>query len=487
MDIVSNEIGHEGLHAVIPDPYPDAPASFEDVDHIVSEMRGFFSLGLTRDVEFRIHKLRQLKSYLRAHEDEIFSALEHDLGKSAFESYATELGLVYEEIDYAIMHAFRWSQMRLRRTPPALLPATSVVYPQPLGVVLVMSPWNYPLQLTLIPLVDAICAGNCVVLKTSRTSTATSDFIARLCFHLFDPRFVFCFRGSDDVNRWLLQTRFDKIFFTGSPRVGREVMRAAADHLCDVTLELGGKNPCIVDRTANVRRAAARIVWGKCLNAGQTCVAPDYLLVHESVAVDFLAWVEHYVHAYYGDEPLQSSDYPRLVNRAHFDRVCRLADEHAPTTKLVLGGRRDEHSLKIEPTVLYDVSPEDPVMREEIFGPVLPVVPYRSLAKAIEFAQRYDSPLACYVFSDDPLTQNRVINELPFGGGCINDVVTHIANNHLPFGGVGQSGIGSYHGKAGFECFSHFKPVLRKPDWPDLPFRTPPYRGKLGLLRLLMH
>jgi aldehyde dehydrogenase (NAD+) len=487
MDILTDDWNREGWRTIVPDPYPDTPKSQEDVEHIVSEMRGFFSLGVTRSVEFRVRQLRRLKTYLRSHENEIFASLKRDLGKPAFESYATELGLVYEEIDYCVMHTYRWSQVRVRRTHPALLPARSFIAPEPLGVALIMAPWNYPLQLVLIPLVDAICAGNCVALKPSRKSAATSRFIAKLCYELFDPRYIFCFPGGDEMNDWLLKVRFDKLFFTGSPRVGRIVMHAAADHLCDVTLELGGKNPCIVDRTANVRRAAQRIAWGKCINAGQTCVAPDYLLVHESVVVDFLAYLEYYLHVQYGNDILASKDYPHLIDRDHFDRVCRLIDEHGPDAQVIIGGGRDAETLKIEPTALYGVTEEDPIMQEEVFGPVFPIITYRSLAKALEIVQNHENPLACYVFSDDSLTQNRLMRELPFGGGCINDVVVHIANNHLPFGGVGQSGIGSYHGKAGFECFTHFKPILKRPSLPEPPLRTPPYAGKMGILRLFMH
>lgn len=487
MSILTDDWNRDGWSSIIPEPYPDDPNSLEEVEEVVSHMYDFYELGLTRDTDFRVWMLRRLKTYLKSHEDEIFSALYADLGKVPFESYETELGLVYKEINYCIMHSYRWSQSRLRRTQLAHFPSLSCIFPQPMGVVLIMSPWNYPLQLTLIPLIDAICAGNCVALKPSRTSTETGRFIAKLCYELFDPHFVFCFHGSDEMNDWLLQVRFDKLFFTGSPRVGRKVMHAAADNLCSVTLELGGKSPCFIDRSANLVRAAQRIAWGKCLNAGQTCVAPDYFLVHEDVLIDFLAYLEYYLHKYYGKDILACDDYPHIINRRHFDRICGLIDSCNPDARIIFGGGRDESTLKIEPTAIYGVKMDDPVMKEEIFGPVFPIIPYRSLAEAFEITEGLGYPLSCYIFADDPEIQRRIVSELPYGGGCINDVVSHIANNHLPFGGFGESGIGSYHGKAGFDCFTHYKSVLKKSTLVELPIRTPPFDGKLPLLRMFMH
>lgn len=485
--MITDDWNRDGWSTIIPEPYPDNPSSLEEVEEIVSHMYDFYEIGLTRDTDFRIWMLRRLKAYLRSHEEEIFAALKADLGKAPCESYATELGLVYEEIDYCIMHCYRWSQSKLRRTPIAHFPSLSSIFPQPMGVVLIMSPWNYPLQLALIPLVDAICAGNCVALKPSRASKATSEFIAKICYELYDPHYVYCFHGSDEMNDWLLKVRFDKLFFTGSQRVGKLVMHAAAENLCDVTLELGGKSPCFVDRTADLQRAAQRIAWGKCLNSGQTCVAPDYFLVHESVAIDFVAYLEYYLREYYGDDILANDDYPRMINRRHFDRVCRLIDVHGPDATVVFGGGRDPETLKIEPTVLYGVDLDDPVMKEEIFGPVFPIITYRTLAEAFEITENFGYPLACYIFSTDPVVQQRIVEELPYGGGCINDVIVHLANNHIPFGGFGESGLGAYHGKAGFECFTHYKSMLRKGNLMELPIRTPPYEGKMPLLRLFMH
>jgi aldehyde dehydrogenase (NAD+) len=475
-----------GWTNIVPEPYPEDPDSLEDVQGIVSSMRGFQKLGLTRDPFFRMRMLRRLRTYLKQHEDEALDALQADLGKAPFEGYATELGQVYDEIHTLFTRLAYWSQPRLRHTPISLFPGYSVLYPEPLGVVLVMSPWNYPLQLALIPLVDAVGAGNCVALKPSRKSPHTTAFIAKLCREVFDPHHVYCFPGSDEMNGWLLETPFDKLFFTGSKRVGRKVMAAAAEQLCDVTLELGGKNPCIVDRAADLERAAQRIAWGKCLNAGQTCVAPDYLLVHEGVVIDFLAYLEYHLHRLYGKDILASPDYPRIVDRAHFDRLCRLIDEPGPTAQVIFGGGRDADALKIEPTVLFDVTLDDPVMQDEVFGPVLPILTFRTLAEAIEVAGGFDKPLACYVFSQDPTVQRRVVQELDFGGGCINDTIVHVANNELPFGGIGPSGLGAYHGKAGFECFTHYKPVIKRSTFIEVPLRRAPYAGKLPLLRLLL-
>lgn len=276
------------------------------------------------------------------------------------------------------------------------------------------------------------------------------------------------------MNDWLLATRFDKLFFTGSPRIGHVVMQAAAAHLSDVTLELGGKSPCIVDETANLKRAAQRIAWGKCINSGQTCVAPDYLLVHESAAVDLAAMIEVYVHEYYGDDILANPDYPRMINRHHFDRVCGLIDNRNPHAFVAVGGNRNAETLKIEPTVMMGVTLDDPVMGEEIFGPVLPLMTYRTLDEAFAIVRQFESPLACYLFGDDRAVQRRVVAQLPFGGGCINDVVVHLANNHMGFGGFGNSGLGSYHGKTGFDCFTHYKSILEKSTLVELPVRTFP-------------
>jgi len=458
-----------------------------DVQMVVDRMHAFHREGGIRPLDARKRALRQLRAYLQAHEAELYAALHEDLGKSEFESYATELGLVYDEIRTCLKHMDAWARPRRVHTPLAHFHAVSRVYAQPMGVACIMSPWNYPIQLALVPLVDAIAAGNCVALKPSRTSAATGTYLKNLCDAVFAQELVYCFPGSGKMNDWLLETPFEKLFFTGSPRIGHVVMKAAAKNLSDVTLELGGKSPCFIDEHADVRRAAQRIAWGKCINSGQTCVAPDYFLVHESVADSFVEQLDIWLHRYYGKDILANPDYPHMINRHHFDRVCELIDEHGPAAAVALGGKRDESLLKIEPTVLRGVTLDDPVMGEEIFGPVLPIIEYRALDEALDIARTFPAPLACYVFSSSKSVWKRIVDELPFGGGCFNDVIVHLANNHMGFGGFGNSGLGSYHGKCGFECFTHRKSTLSKGTWIELPVRNFPSTSlKLKIIRSLI-
>lgn len=471
----------------------DAPATqgevagLEDLNAIIDRQRAFFATGKTRDISWRLGMLKRFKAYLHSHEAEILQALHDDLGKCDFEGYATELGLVYDEINACTKHGRSWARPQRVYTPIVHFHSSSKVYPEPFGVCAVMAPWNYPIQLALNPMVDALCAGNCVVLKPSRTSVATSAFLGKMCAEVFPPEYVFCLPGSVEMNEWILQVRFDKIFFTGSPKVGHRIMHAAADNLTHVTMELGGKSPCIVDESANVKRAAQRIAWGKCINSGQTCVAPDYFLVHERIVDDFLAQLEFQLHKYYGANILESDEYPHMINRHHFDRVCGLIDNRNPDARVAFGGERNSTTLKIAPTAITGVTLEDPVMGEEIFGPVLPILTYRTLDEALAIIAHFEHPLACYLFSDDRQVQRRVVAEVPFGGGDINDVIVHLANNHMGFGGVGNSGLGAYHGKKGFECFSHFKSMLKKGTWLEIPVRVPPFGNKIKLLRMLMH
>ena len=458
-----------------------------DVEAAAQKMRDFFQTGKTLDLDFRRQALTQLKAYLKANEDRILDALREDLGKAPFEGYATELGLVYDEINTCLKHLGSWSRPRRVRTPIVHFRSSSKVYPYPLGVVLVLSPWNYPLQLALVPLVDAIAAGNCVGLKPSRTSKATGNLLIEMLASVFPPEFVCGFPGSGEMNDWLLEVRWDKLFFTGSPPVGHTIMQAAAKFLTPVTLELGGKSPCIVDETANVKRAAQRIAWGKSINSGQTCVAPDYFLVHESVADRFVEQIDACFHQYYGADILSSDQWPRMISKRHFDRVMGLIENRNPQATVAFGGHGDAEALKIEPTLMRGVTLDDPVMNEEIFGPVLPMLTYRTLDEAFAIVRTFEKPLACYVFSDSAAVQQRVIYELQFGGATINDVVIHLANNHMGFGGVGNSGMGAYHGKVGFDCFTHYKSTLKKGTWLEMPIRNPPFDDtKMKLLRMLM-
>lgn len=458
-----------------------------DVQASVDSMRAWFDTGATLPLHFRRNVLQSLRSYLKKHENEALCALREDLGKAAFEGYATELGIVYDEIRLCLNKLYAWAKPRRVTTPLAHFPSSSKIYPSPYGVVAVLSPWNYPLQLALVPIVDALTAGNCVVLKPSRTSPATSAFLQELCSEVFDNNLVRCLPGGGSMNDWVLQTRFDKIFFTGSPRIGRQIMHAAAENLTDVTLELGGKSPCIIAEDASIKRAAQRIAWGKCINSGQTCVAPDYFLVHESVLDEFVAELDTWLHKYYGTNIIENDEYPHMINVHHFERVCKLIDERNPDANIALGGKHCRESLKIEPTVLTGVTLDDPVMGEEIFGPVLPIITWRTLDEAMKIIQSFPSPLACYIFSENKIVQEQIISMVPFGGATINDVIIHLANNHMGFGGFGESGMGAYHGKAGFDCFTHYKSTLKKSTLIEIPVRVPPFSSaKMRLVKLLM-
>lgn len=465
----------------------DSYTSAADVQAAVDSMHAWFETGKTLPLHYRRSVLQSLRSYLKKHETEVLNALHEDLGKAPFEGFATELGIVYDEIRLCLSKLYSWAKPRHVGTPLAHFPSSSKVYPSPFGVVAVLSPWNYPLQLALVPVVDALTAGNCVVLKPSHTSPATSAFLQKLCNEVFDNNLVRCLPGGGHMNDWILETKFDKIFFTGSPRVGRQIMHAAADNLTDVTLELGGKSPCIIAEDANIKRAAQRIAWGKCINLGQTCVAPDYFLVHESVVDAFIAELDTWLHEYYGKNILESPDYPHMINKHHFDRVCGLIDNHNEKAKIALGGGRDEDTLRIEPTVMRGVTLDDPVMQEEIFGPVLPIITWNTFDEALNVIRSFPSPLACYVFSTSKVFQEQVMQAVPFGGATINDVVIHLANNHMGFGGFGESGMGAYHGKVGFDCFSHYKSTLKKSNLIEMPVRNPPFNDmKMKIVKLLM-
>lgn len=449
---------------------------------IIEKQRAYYGTGATLPLEFRAEQLKKLKQALKEYEPKLLAALTQDLGKPPFEGYATELGILYEELNFTLKHFKAWARPKRVTTPIVHFPAKSVVYTEPLGVVLIMSPWNYPLQLTVAPLIAAIAAGDCAVIKPSRYSPATSAVMEEMLHHYFDEEYISVFQGGSQVNTALLELKYDHIFFTGSPNVGRIVMEAASKNLTPVTLELGGKSPCIVDETADIELAARRIAWGKLINSGQTCVAPDYVLVHESRQEEFIRCYGVAVKTYYGDDPIHNPEYCKIINEKHFNRLSGLlADGTA-----ALGGRSNAELRKIEPTVLTGVTPDSPVMREEIFGPILPVIPFHSFTEAGEFAKARPKPLALYLFTSDPQRELRVINEVPFGGGCINDTVAHLGNPHMHFGGVGESGMGAYHGETGFYTFSHRKSVLKKSVRLDVPVRYAPYGEKLSLLRKLM-
>jgi acyl-CoA reductase-like NAD-dependent aldehyde dehydrogenase len=451
----------------------------EPVSNLVQQQRAFFRTGQTQELKFRIDQLKRLRQTIADQEDAILAALKTDLNKPAFESYFAEIRLVTEEIDYAVKHLRSWAKPRSVAVPSTLQPAKATVRPEPLGVVLIIAPWNYPFQLVLAPLVAALAAGNCAVLKPSELVPNVSRVVAAVVEKTFEPDYVAVMEGGIDISQALLAEKFDHIFFTGGTAIGKVVMQAAANHLTPVTLELGGKSPCIVDVDVPIQTTAKRIAWGKFLNAGQTCVAPDYLLVDRRIKSALMNEIQVAITQLYGDNPAHSPDYGRIVNDKHFNRLVALLE----TGNIIVGGKTDAKNRYISPTVLDQITWNDLVMQEEIFGPILPVLEYTQIEEAIEQIQTQPKPLALYLFSRNPTLQQQVLQSTSSGGVAINDTIMQSAVTTLPFGGVGDSGMGQYHGKAGFDTFSHTKSIVTKPFWPDLPFRYPPYGHKLDRLR----
>ena len=443
----------------------------EEIHQILDRQRTFFASGATLPVNQRVRRLRRLYRAIKIYEDEICAALKTDLGKSRQESYMCEIGLTLSEITHMLKHIYLYAAEKRKPTPLAQYVSRSFIKPSPYGTVLIMSPWNYPFLLTIEPLVDAIAAGNTCVVKPSAYSPATTAVIKKLLASCFKPEYVSVVDGGREENACLLEQKFDYIFFTGSQNVGKEVLRKSAEHLTPVSLELGGKSPCVVDASANIRLAARRIVFAKFLNCGQTCVTPDYIYCQESVREDLLVHLRREIIRQFGEHPLTNPDYGKIINKKHFDRICGLIDEN----KLYCGGEVRENELRIAPTVLDGVTWNDAVMQEEIFGPVLPVLTYHSLEDLIKLLNEKPHPLAAYYFSSDRNQIRRFTSKVQFGGGCINDAVIHLATSNLPFGGVGASGMGSYHGKAGFDTFSHKKSIVDKKTFIDLPMRYQPY------------
>lgn len=444
----------------------------EEMELLLRQQKQYFYKGATLPVDARIRALRRLLEAVEKYEPLIYEALEKDLGKSRFESYMCEVGLVKSEIGYMIRHVRRFSSEKTVHTPLAQFASRSYVKPSPYGVCLIMSPWNYPFLLTIDPLADAIAAGNTAILKPSAYSPNTSTVIAQMIRSCFEPQCVTVITGGREENSALLDLPFDYIFFTGSINVGRLVMSRAAERLTPVTLELGGKSPCIVDSTAKLKLAARRIVFGKFLNCGQTCVAPDYLLCDERVEDRLLTEICNEIIRQFGQNPLNNEDYGKIVNEKHFQRLCSLMDPE----KVVKGGQTDPDHLRIAPTVMDHVTFDDDIMGEEIFGPILPVLTYRSIDEVIERINSMSHPLALYIFTEDRRTARQITSRCGFGGGCINDTIIHLATSEMGFGGFGESGMGSYHGRAGFDNFSHKKNIVDKKTWMDHPMRYQPYR-----------
>ena len=447
----------------------------EKILSILEKQRKFFASGVTLDVNYRIAALKKLRSALQNREAAIADALRSDLGKSAEEGYMCETGIVLAEISYMLKHIRRFSREQTVATPLAQFASRSYRKPAPYGVTLIMSPWNYPLMLSLDPLVDAIAAGNTVVLKPSAYSPATSRLLAEVIGDLFPEEYIAVVEGGRQENAYLLDQKFDYIFFTGSKSVGQLVLEKASRHLTPATLELGGKSPCIVDKSADLELAARRIVFGKFLNCGQTCVAPDYILCHSSVKDRFLACIKKEILRQYGSDYRNNPLYGKIISKRHFDRVAGLID----AGKVVYGGHFDPSSQKIEPTVMDGVTWDDPVMGEEIFGPIMPILTFDAMDEVIRTVNSHDTPLALYIYAEDRQVIRSVTSRCSFGGGCINDCIIHLATSNMGFGGMGESGMGAYHGKTGFDTFSHYKSIVDKKTWMDLPMRYQPY-NKLG-------
>ncbi len=452
------------------------------IQEIYNRQKEFFISGKSRDIEFRIEYLKRFRSAIYKYEDDLRAALMEDLGKCGTESYATEIGIVLSEIRYALSHVRSWARKKRVKTALLHFPSRSYIIKEPMGNTLIMSPWNYPVQLTLVPLIGAISSGCTAVIKPSRYSEATSKVLKALIEDTFPPEYIALFEGGRDVNAELLEYKWDYIFFTGSVNVGRLVAEKAARDLAKVTLELGGKSPVIIDESAKLDVAASRLAFGKFINAGQTCVAPDYFLVHKSRSKEFLSLMVKAIEKAYSSNQIGNDEFGKIINRHHFERLKWLI-EGSP---VYYGGKTDEEKNKIGATILFPVKPEDPVMQEEIFGPVMAVMEYENLDDAIEFIRKRPHPLALYVFSENRKNIEKIHSSLIFGGGCINDAIMHLVSHHLPFGGVGESGLGSYHGKKTFDDFSHEKSILDHKTIIDITLRSAPYGKKEKIIRKML-
>lgn len=443
-----------------------------DIQKIVEKQRAYYNTQVTKDISFRLNALISLQKAINAHEDKIIEALKKDLNKAPLEAIMTEIGIVRQELSHMIKHFRHWAKPKRVKTPLFLFSAKSYIYPEPYGVVLIMSPWNYPFQLAIDPLIGAIAAGNCCIIKPGSYAENTASAIQELIAHTFNEEYITTVLGGREENQTLLEQKFDYIFFTGSSNVGRMVMEKAAAHLTPVSLELGGKSPCIVDGTQCMKLTAKRLAFGKFVNAGQTCVAPDYVFVKREYQIQLVNELKNVISMFFGSDPIKNPDLPKIINAKHHQRLLGLLENQA----IAVGGNYSETS--IAPTVLTDVSLTSPIMQEEIFGPILPIIPYDSIEEVITYINSKDRPLAFYLFSTDKVLENKLIKSISFGGGTINDTLMHVASSKLGFGGVGASGMGSYHGIHSFNTFSHMKSVLKRDTWIDLSFRYHPYDEK---------
>ncbi|MFK4784700.1 aldehyde dehydrogenase [Fusobacterium sp. MFO224] len=443
---------------------------------ILKEMKSFYQTRETKDISFRINQLLKLKEVILSNEDEIIKALKLDLGRPSFESYLTEIGIILNSISYTVDNLKKWSKLKKVRTPMNQLGASSYIKPEPYGVVLIISPFNFPFNLCIEPLIGAISAGNCAVIKPSEETPHVSKLIEKMFHENFSKRYIQVVQGGKNVINELIHTPFDYIFFTGSVSVGKIIMKAASENLTPVTLELGGKSPCIIDKDANLKIAAERVAWGKFLNAGQICIAPDYLFVHEIIKDEFIQELKEVINKFYGLNIHESPDFSRIINEKHTERLIKILK--ADKNKIIFGGNSILEEKYIEPTLMDNVSWEDNCMEDEIFGPILPIIPFNDIDQVIDVINSKPKPLALYIFTDNVYLENRILDRTSSGGVCINDVINHYSNHHLPFGGVGNSGIGSYHGKESFKTFSHMKGILSKSTKISNTLAFPPYTLK---------
>ncbi|WP_449539598.1 aldehyde dehydrogenase [Ferdinandcohnia sp. Marseille-Q9671] len=450
---------------------------------LLKRQREFFATGKTKEIAFRIETLKEIRNIIKMNEKQIMKALQIDLNKSEFEAYTTEIGFVLEELRFTIKHIEKWAKPRKVKATLSGFGTKSYIYPEPYGVALIISPWNYPFQLAFAPLIGAIAAGDCAILKPSELTPVTSKLLANLISKAFPQEYIAVVEGGVETSTALLNEKSDYIFFTGSVSVGKIIMEAAAKNLTPVTLELGGKSPCIIHKDANLRYAAKRIAWGKYTNAGQTCVAPDYLYIHNDVKDEFLQLLKNAIDDLYGDVLREDSRFTKIVSDNHFKRLTAFLTNSG---SIYHGGKYDADKRIIAPTILSDITWRDPIMEDEIFGPILPIIGYDDLLEIIEEVNRRPKPLALYIFSEIERVQNKVLESISFGGGCVNDTVYHFTSPHLPFGGVGESGIGAYHGKGSFDIFSHEKGIMKQTTRFDLPFRYPTMKHGLKLIKLIM-
>ncbi|MGF7109025.1 aldehyde dehydrogenase [Treponema pedis] len=455
----------------------------KDILSSVKNCKSFFDTGITKSCDFRLTQLKKLKKALFENEKEILNALYSDLHKTNFEGYFSEFAIVKEELDFTIKHLKKWIKPKRVHTPLAHFKSSSKIIYEPFGTVLIMSPWNYPLNLTLTPLIGAMAAGNCSIVKPSNYSPATSAIIEKIISKHFPPEYINVILGGREENSSLLEQRFDYIFFTGGTEVGKLVMQAAAKYVTPMTLELGGKSPCIVEKSANLKTAARRLVFGKYLNAGQTCVAPDYLLLENAVKTEFIEELKNALKEFFPTETYLQIHFPHIVNEKHFDRLMGLIEGE----KIITGGKGNKNQKFIEPTILDNIDFNSKIMQEEIFGPILPIIGFDSLNEVIKEIKLREKPLAFYVFTQDKKIEEKLLSEISFGGGCVNDTIVHLATNYLPFGGVGASGMGKYHGIESFKTFSNAKSILKKSFFPDIDVRYHPYsEKKFNIIKKLM-